>query len=63
MATKTINATETTGTTTATAIVPLGERPPELAAPVDVARAAESVALEDVMDEAPVFSLGAVDVM
>jgi hypothetical protein len=62
MAAKTINATETTGTTTATAIVPLGERPPELAAPVDVARAAESVALEDVMDEAPVFSLGAVDV-
>lgn len=45
-----INATETTGTTTATAIVPLGERPPELAAAVEVESAAESVALEEVID-------------
>lgn len=60
---KIINATETTGTTTATAIVPLGERPPELAAEVEVASAAESVALEEVVDEAPVLAAVWVDVI
>lgn len=58
-----INATETTGTTTATAIVPLGERPPELAAEVEVARAAESVALEEVVDVAPGLTAVWVDVI
>ena len=60
---KIINATETTGTTTATAIVPLGERPLELAAEVEVASAAESVALEEMVDEAPVLAAVWVDVI
>lgn len=58
-----INATETTGTTTATAIVPLGERPPEPAAEVEVASAAESVALEEVVDVAPGLAAVWVDVI
>lgn len=57
-----INATETTGTTTATAIVPLGERPPDPAAVPEVASAAESVALEEVIDVAPLLDAVWVDV-
>jgi hypothetical protein len=57
-----INATETTGTTTATAIVPLGERPPDPAAVPEVASAAESVALEEGIDVAPVLDAVWVDV-
>jgi len=61
-AAKIIRATETTGTTTATAMVPLVERPEEAAAAVEVDCAADSVALEDAMDEEPVSVGVAVDV-
>jgi hypothetical protein len=49
-----INATEATGTTTATAILPPEDRP-ELAAAVEVDKEAELVALVEAMVEAAVF--------
>lgn len=48
-----IKATETTGTTTATAMVPLGDKPPlPEAAAVEDANAAESLAVEEAPVEA-----------
>jgi hypothetical protein len=49
-----INATEATGTTTATAILPLEDRP-ELAAAVEVGEEEELVALTEARVELPVF--------
>jgi len=53
IAARMIRATETTGTTTATAILPLSERPPELDASLALDRDGESVAV-DVAPEEPV---------
>lgn len=44
-------ATETTGTTTATAILPLSERPPELEASLALDRDGESVAVDVALEE------------
>lgn len=46
-----IRATETTGTTTATAILPLSERPPELEASLALDRDGESVAVDVALEE------------
>ena len=61
-AARTIRATATTGTTTATAILPPGERPEELEEPVAVAIAVplDDLLADDLVEVTPVTATGAV---